>query len=159
LFRDIWFRLNRQECWTVGPYRPTRSRWPSKAFVTPSRWVVPASKTHFLELGLQADHPRLQPFLWITGMDTILSAYKENKFKNRLSKLLGPNTYILPADFDGRQPLYAVSEWAARMYKYRSWIAHGVEIPLRGQAMWLSMVALGNAACLARGDRLHVALH
>ena len=83
---------------------------------------------YFLKLGLQADNPGVRSFLWTTGIDSLLVANSEAKFKRHLSNLLGANSYVFPADEQGRQPIYKVDALACRMYKLRSLIAHGLEI-------------------------------
>jgi hypothetical protein len=95
-----------------------------------SRSVRLKNPFYFLELGLQANHGAIRTFLWTTGIDTFLIANSEGKFKRRLCNLLGPESYLFPADGSGRQPIYTVEQVAGRMYKLRSLIAHGVEIDL-----------------------------
>lgn len=96
------------------------------AFSTKSARLM--NPLYFLELGLQADNAGVRSFLWTTGIDALLVANTEAKFKRRISNLLGANSYVFPADGSGRQPIYKVEKLASRMYKLRSLIAHGVEI-------------------------------
>ncbi len=97
-----------------------------KSFSTSSARLT--NPFYFLELGLQSDNPGVRSFLWTTGIDALLVANSEDKFKRRISNLLGPSSYVFPADVSGRQPIYTVEQLAPRMYKLRSLIAHGVEI-------------------------------
>ncbi len=125
----------------LEPPRWPRMLWPSNTASTEMMKVVEgvqaAFKTvsvrlenplYFLELGLQADNPSVRSFLWTTGIDSLLVANSEGKFKRRISNLLGADSRVFPADGSGRQPIYTVEQLAPRMYKLRSLIAHGVEI-------------------------------
>ena len=113
-------RLRACEFWLVQdlPAEEQPSSRPSKTM----------NPLYFLELGLQADNAGVRSFLWTTGIDSLLVANTEAKFKRRISNLLGANSYVFPADGSGRQPIYKVEKLASRMYKLRSLIAHGVEI-------------------------------
>jgi hypothetical protein len=125
----------------LNPPRWPRMLWPDSTSASEFKSVVEGVQLafsrkcvrlenpfYFLELGLQADNPHVRTFLWTTGIDALLVANSEAKFKRRLANLLGANSYVFPEDGSGRQPIYTVEQLAPRMYKLRSLIAHGVEI-------------------------------
>lgn len=83
----------------------------------------------FLEIGLQTsiNHRRAGTVLLMMGLDGLLGAAKQALFSNRLQKLLGTTTRLLP-DWIANSPRFTVAEVAADMYEFRSLIAHGKEI-------------------------------
>jgi hypothetical protein len=92
---------------------------------------VPAKNPfQFLEIGLQTafNHVRAGALLWTMGLDGLLAAEKQDRFAERLKRLLGENTLVFPEDGVGRRPVYTVGEVAAKMYDLRNLIAHGKEI-------------------------------
>jgi hypothetical protein len=92
---------------------------------------VPAKNPfQYLEIGLQTavNHGKAGAFLWMVGLDALLAAQGADLFAARLCRLLGPDTYIFPADVTGRQPAYKVGELAADIYQLRNQIAHGDRI-------------------------------
>jgi|GEM_PF-3269837 len=85
-----------------------------------------------LEHGLQAREPHLATLLWTMGLDSLLMPKNSKLFVSRLCRLLGPESYVFGrGKFLGEQPSIKVGDIAEDLYKFRSKIAHGNDIPIR----------------------------
>lgn len=86
------------------------------------------------EQGLISANPYIRIFLWVSAIDGILMAVKEQHFIERLSALLGADSRVFPKD-DGvyiDRPL-SVKDVARDLFIIRSEIAHGKGI---GKRFW-----------------------
>ena len=108
----------------IEPPRWARMLWPDKTSKSEliktvagvqrafsSRSVRLKNPFYFLELGLQANHGAIRTFLWTTWIDTLLVANSEGKFKRRLCNLLGPTSYLFPADGTAYSRSTPSSKW------------------------------------------------
>lgn len=79
-----------------------------------------------LEQGMAAPDQHIRILLCATGLDSLTKASGQNVFKERLCDLLGGDSLIFPADAEGRQPRYRVSEVSGHLYQLRNEMAHGL---------------------------------
>jgi hypothetical protein len=93
-----------------------------------------ANPIRLLEQGLVSRNNYLRVLLWVTAIDGILMAIKEQLFVQRLSAFLGAASRVFPKD-DGvyiERPL-SIKEVARDLFILRSEIAHGKAI---GKRFW-----------------------
>jgi hypothetical protein len=83
----------------------------------------------FLQLGLESRHEYISTFMWVTALDSLLMAGNTSLFAERLTTILGPDTYVLPAIDPGGQPSFRIADIVEDLYEFRSVIAHGKVIP------------------------------
>jgi hypothetical protein len=83
-----------------------------------------------LEHGLQSSERLVRLLLFTAGLDMILMAMKRDPFVERISRLLGPQTFVFPPSHRTKdQPKYVVEDLAPDIFCVRNEIAHGKIIP------------------------------
>jgi hypothetical protein len=81
--------------------------------------------------GMSGGDKYVKTLLWVAAMDSILMAEKAKVFKQRLCKILGPETEVFPGLEAQGVPPYSVDDLASDIYVLRNQIAHGGVIPSR----------------------------
>jgi hypothetical protein len=84
-----------------------------------------------LEHGQQITNVPLSTLFWVMGLDMLFMAGGDiNRFEDRISGFLGPDTLILPfSSITGQQPATRVKDVLRDLYELRNKLAHGLEIP------------------------------
>lgn len=97
-----------------------------KAFARKSIRLINA--LNFFELGLEATSLHIKFFLWTTALDALLMAGAGGAFERRMYSLFGQSSFVLPSIESG-QPRYRVEDVTDDLFRFRSNIAHGLEVP------------------------------